>query len=321
MSQNGKPLRVLFVDDSESDELLMKRELRLAGYESVCLRVENEGSMQRALEEESWDIVICDYSMPVFSPFLALEVLKSSGQKIPFIVLSGTIEEERAISIIKAGADDFVTKQKMGRLPLAIKREIRAMAERMQSRFNLQASYDATIEAWGKALEMRDHFTSGHTQRVTDLTMRLARKLGLHGERFTNIHRGALLHDIGKMGIPDRILLKEGPLTAEERKEMERHPVIAYDLLRSIGFLKDAIPIPYCHHERWDGAGYPQRLKEHEIPVEARIFSVVDVFDALTSDRPYRSAWSNEMTASYLYEQKGKAFDPKIAQEFINMIL
>jgi len=317
---NGNLLRVLFIDDSEDDELLMKRELKTAGYKVLCLRVETEGAMQRALEEESWDIVISDYAMPLFSPFLALEVLKSSGQKIPFIVLSGTIEEERAISIIKAGADDFVTKQKLGRLPLAVKREIRAMAERMQHRFDLQNSYDATIEAWGMALEMRDHNTSGHTHRVTDLTMRLARRLGFSGDRFVNIHRGAILHDIGKMGIPDSILLKPGALTDEERREMERHPLIAYNLLSSIGFLKAAISIPYCHHEKWDGTGYPRQLREKEIPIDARIFSVVDVFDALTSDRPYRSAWSSGMTVSYIYEQKGKAFDPKIAQEFINMI-
>lgn len=181
-------------------------------------------------------------------------------------------------------------------------------------------AYDETIEGWSHALDLRDKETEGHTQRVTELTVRLASAFGFHGVDLTHIRRGSLLHDIGKMGVPDYILLKPGPLTDEEWVIMRKHPVYAYDLITPIAYLQPAIDIPYCHHEKWDGSGYPRGLKGQEIPFSARIFTVVDVWDALTSDRPYRSAWSREKTLAYISERSGTEFDPQVVEEFVRMI-
>jgi putative nucleotidyltransferase with HDIG domain len=185
----------------------------------------------------------------------------------------------------------------------------------------LEIAYDSTLEGWAKALELRDQVTEGHTRRVTDQTVRLAKAMGINGDALNHIRRGSLLHDIGKMGIPDRILLKPGPLTAAEYDIMKKHPDFAYEMLSKIEFLKPSLDIPYCHHERWDGTGYPRGLKEIQIPLAARIFSVVDVWDALHSNRPYRQEWPVERITEYLTKQAGSQFDPAIVQTFVSMIL
>ncbi len=185
----------------------------------------------------------------------------------------------------------------------------------------LEIAYDTTLEGWAKALELRDQVTEGHTRRVTTLTVRLAEAMGITGERLDQIRRGSLLHDIGKMGIPDQILLKPGPLTASEYEIMKKHPIFAYEMLSKIEFLKPCLDIPYCHHERWDGTGYPRGLKALQIPQAARIFSVVDVWDALHSNRPYRQEWPVERITAYLAKQAGTQFDPAIVQTFVHMSL
>ena len=192
---------------------------------------------------------------------------------------------------------------------------------------NLQASnrelvraYDTTIEGWSRALDLRDKETEGHTQRVAEMTIHLARNFGFSEAELLHIRRGALLHDIGKMGVPDNILLKHEPLTEEEWIIMQRHAQYAYDLLKPITFLAPALDIPYSHHEKWDGTGYPHGLKEEEIPLAARLFAVVDVWDALTSDRPYRSAWSEQEALAYIREQSGKHFDPQVVELFFKVI-
>lgn len=184
----------------------------------------------------------------------------------------------------------------------------------------LQKAYDATIESWGKALELRDKETEGHTERVVELTIKLARRFGLREDEIINIRRGSFLHDIGKLSIPDAILLKPGKLNEEEWEIIKQHPELAYNALSSIEYLKPSLDIPYCHHEKWDGTGYPRRLKGEEIPLSARIFAVVDVWDALTSDRPYRPAWSREDALRYIKEQTGKHFDPKVVEVFLEII-
>jgi putative nucleotidyltransferase with HDIG domain len=181
-------------------------------------------------------------------------------------------------------------------------------------------AYDSTLEGWSKALDLRDKDTEGHTRRVTELTDRLARDLGIGEAERVHIRRGAMLHDIGKMGIPDAILLKEGPLSEEEWKIMKQHPDLAMSMLSSISFLRHALDIPYCHHEKWDGSGYPRGLKGREIPIAARIFAVVDVYDALTSDRPYRRAWSGEDALDHIRSGAGSHFDPDAASAFIQQI-
>ena len=190
-----------------------------------------------------------------------------------------------------------------------------------QANIELILAYDATLEGWVRALDLRDEETSGHTQRVTDLTVRLARALGVDEAEVVDIRRGALLHDIGKMGIPDHILRKPGPLDAEEQAIMRRHPLYAYELLSPITFLRNALQIPYCHHERWDGSGYPRGLKGEQIPLAARIFAVVDVWDALRSDRPYRAAWPADKARQYIREQAGTHFDPAVVQAFLDLNL
>lgn len=189
-----------------------------------------------------------------------------------------------------------------------------------RSNLELMLAYDSTLEGWSKALDMRDRDTEGHTRRVTELTERLASEFKFTEEERIHIRRGAILHDIGKMGIPDNILLKEGPLSEEEWAVMRQHPVMAMEMLTSIAYLRPALDIPYCHHERWDGAGYPRGLKGEQIPLAARIFAVVDVFDALTSDRPYRRAWSVEDALNYIRSESGKHFDPKVVDVFMRVI-
>lgn len=186
-----------------------------------------------------------------------------------------------------------------------------------RSNFELVMAYDATIEGWSRALDLRDRETEGHTQRVTDMTLRLARKMGLSEERLTHIKRGALLHDIGKMGIPDYILLKPDGLTEEERHIMRQHPQLAYDMLEPIAYLRDTLNIPYCHHEKWDGSGYPRSLAGTQIPLEARLFAIVDVWDAITSDRPYRKGWPRNKALNHIREQSGKYFDTKLVELFL----
>jgi len=186
-----------------------------------------------------------------------------------------------------------------------------------QSNYELTRAYDETIEGWSRALDLRDHETEGHTRRVTEITLRLAASLGIDSSELTHIRRGALLHDIGKMGVPDLILNKPGILTDKEWEIMLRHPLLAFELLDSISYLRPALDIPYCHHEKWDGTGYPRRLKGEEIPLSARIFAVVDVWDALTSDRPYRPAWPPDQALAYISEQSGKHFDPRVVEVFL----
>jgi putative nucleotidyltransferase with HDIG domain len=189
-----------------------------------------------------------------------------------------------------------------------------------RSNRELSQAYDATIEGWSRALDLRDKETEGHTQRVTEMTLNLARAFGLPEEEILHIRRGALLHDIGKMGVPDHILLKPGELTDEEWVRMRSHPQYAYDLLKPIDFLAPALDIPYCHHEKWDGTGYPRGLKGEEIPVVARLFAVVDVWDALRSDRPYRNAWVIERVVEFIREQAGSHFDPKVVECFLELL-
>lgn len=188
----------------------------------------------------------------------------------------------------------------------------RAELEIQQAHKDLQQAYDSTLEGWARALDLRDHETEGHSQRVTELSLKLAAVMGISEAGSIHLRRGALLHDIGKIGIPDSILLKPGKLTAEEWKTMQKHPQYAYDLLFPIPYLRPSLDIPYCHHEKWDGSGYPRGLKGEEIPLAARIFSVADVLDALCSDRPYRKAWTTEKARQYILEQSGIHFDPSI---------
>lgn len=189
-----------------------------------------------------------------------------------------------------------------------------------QKNIELEEAYDHTLEGWAHMLEMRDRETEGHTRRVVDLTLRLARELGIAGEQFLHLRRGALMHDIGKMAIPDAILLKEGPLTGEEWEIMRRHPEYAYQILSEIDYLIPALDIPYSHHERWDGSGYPRGLKGEEIPLAARIFALADVWDALRFDRPYHKPLTDEEALEHIRRESGRHFDPQVVKAFLKIM-
>jgi HD-GYP domain-containing protein (c-di-GMP phosphodiesterase class II) len=188
-----------------------------------------------------------------------------------------------------------------------------------RSNTELSIAYDATIEGWSHALDLRDEETEGHTQRVTRMTGKLARLFDLSEVELVQVRWGSLLHDIGKLGVPDSILLKPGPLTDEEWVIMKKHPTFAYEMLSPIRYLRLALDIPYCHHEKWDGTGYPRGLKGEQVPIMARIFAVVDVWDALTSDRPYRKAWSTKEALDHIRSQSGKHLDPQVVEPFLSV--
>lgn len=187
-------------------------------------------------------------------------------------------------------------------------------------KFSINNAFDQTITAWAKLLEYGNYETFGHSQRVTFLSVRFAEHVGISGEEIRHFKRGALLHDCTKIVLPQAILLKPGPLSTEERRIVETHPQIAYEILSPINFLEKSISIPYSHHEKWNGTGYPRHLAGEHIPLFARIFSIVDVWDAITNKRVYKEAWSFDVSLQYLAEESGKSFDPNLVTEFLNMM-
>ncbi len=204
---------------------------------------------------------------------------------------------------------------------LAIAIDNSQMFENLQkSHMELTLSYDATIEGWAKTLELKDQETQGHSERVTLMTVKLARELGMSEEELIHVRRGAILHDVGKIGIPDKILQKPSQLTEDEMAVMREHPTLAYNVLSESVFLEKALDIPYSHHEKWDGTGYPRGIKEMEIPLAARVFAIIDVYDALRSNRPYRKAWSKRKTVKYINEQSGIHFDPRVVEVFLELV-
>ena len=328
------PLRVLIVEDSPDDAELLAREIRRGGYALEFERVDTGPAMEQALARHSWHLVTSDHAMARFDANAALNILKSSGVDIPFIIISGTMGEELAVTAMKAGASDYLVKGHLGRLIPVIQRELADVESRRGRRaaeqalrdgeqhavLELAAAYEATLEGWASALDMRDRATEGHSRRVTDLTVRLARKMGVSEADCVHIRRGALLHDIGKMGIPDSILRKPAPLSPDEWAIMQRHPEHARQLLAPIEYLAPAMDIPYCHHEKWDGTGYPRGLKGEEIPLAARVFAAVDVWDAIRSERPYSGAWSNEKSLAHLRSIAGTHLDPSVTAMFIELL-
>jgi putative nucleotidyltransferase with HDIG domain len=307
---NEPNLHVLVIEDSQEDAALMVRELKQAnGFNILYERVDNEREMRAAIEKKSWDIVICDYNLPGFGGERALAILEELELSIPFILVSGVVSQEMANKMVRRGAHDYISKDVIARLVPVIHRELA-----------LSSSQDELIHVLSVALEFKDWNTHGHSRRVADLTVQLARKMGINEVEIVHIRRGALLHDIGKIGIPDAILLKEGKLTAEEKTAMEMHPQFAYDLLKPVRFLGRALDIPYCHHERWNGTGYPRQLQDKQIPISARIFAVVDTFDALTSNRPYRERLPARAALDMIEDQSGRLFDPEVVSAFLSMM-
>lgn len=324
------PATVLIVDDNEASRSTLASMLREDGYD---LRFAINGldalSLTKSLQP---DLILLDQMMPGIAGTDVCQQIRSDPElaEIPVVFVTALDDRPTRILAFESGADDVLPKP-VDRLEVRMRvrniTRLNRYRNLVSGRKNLErvlgeleAAYDQTIAGWAQALEFRDAETKGHSERVTAWTIELASRLGFDETELKNIRRGALLHDIGKMGIPDSILLKPGPLTADERTEMERHPVIARDLMAPIDYLEPSIEIPYSHHERWDGLGYPQGLRGEEIPQTARLFSVIDVFDALTSHRPYRAAWSVEATLDYLQSHAGTQFDPECVVEFCALV-
>jgi HAMP domain-containing protein len=194
------------------------------------------------------------------------------------------------------------------------------IASIQQSKTNLVDAYTSTLEGWARAMDLRDNETEFHMRRVTELSLRLAKRMGIEGKQLTDLYQGALLHDIGKIGVSDVLLRKPGELTKDEWVQMRKHPQFAYEMLYPIEHLRSALSIPFCHHEKWDGSGYPNGLKGEEIPLLARIFAIVDVWDAMTSDRAYRKALPEEIAVKYIIESRGTHFDPRVVDAFLSMM-
>ncbi|HDS74495.1 MAG TPA: response regulator, partial [Firmicutes bacterium] len=293
-------LTVLVVDDDEPQRLLLEHLLSRKGYS-----VASVADGQTALEYTAAivpDVILLDVILPDMDGFEVCRRIRAteSLREVYILMLTGLSDREARLQGFDAGADDFVSKP-FDSLELTTRMRAVAKINRFRRLIEvrdrntvlaeeLQKAYNATLEGWSAALELRDHDTQGHTRRVANMTIALASHIGVDEEDKVHIYRGALLHDIGKIGIPDSILHKAGALTDEERELMRQHPIFAYDMLKHITYLRKALEIPYCHHEWWSGEGYPRGISGEEIPLSARVFAVVDVWDALSFNRPYRNA-------------------------------
>jgi putative two-component system response regulator len=321
---------VLIVDDEESGRQTLESILESEGY-----HIEMAENGMQALEKAKIllpDVILLDVMMPGMTGFEVCQRVRNDPllAEIPIIVLTALDDRESLLTALKAGADDFISKP-FDRFELRarllgitrLNRYHKIIEERtklQEANDQILEAYEATIEGWTRALDLRDKETEGHSQRVTELTIKLAKAYGMNADELPHIRRGALLHDMGKIGIPDSILHKPGALTDQEWTTMRKHPQFVYDMLKSVEYLQPALDIPYCHHEKWDGSGYPRGLKGEEIPIAARLFAIADVWDALISDRPYRDAWKKEETLTYIRDQSGKHFDPKIVELFFKEV-
>jgi PAS domain S-box-containing protein len=242
---------------------------------------------------------------------------------VPFISkgqVKGVLEVFHRVPFHVDGEWHALMETLAGQIAIAVD-NLMLFSDLQDSNLQLALAYDATIEGLSRALDLRDKETEDHTRRVTEMTVQLARVFGMDETEFVHLRRGALLHDIGKLGIPDAILFKPGPLTDTEWAIMRRHPEFAFEIFSTIEYLRPALDIPYCHHEKWDGTGYPRRLEKAAIPLAARLFAVIDVWDALTSERPYRQAWPQDKAIAYIGEQAGRHFDPHAVESFMKISL
>lgn len=324
------PSTILIVDDEYSGRETLQSVLEGEGYNLVM--AENGPQAIAKAKAILPDVILLDVMMPGMTGFEVCERIRNDPQvaEIPIIILTALDDRDSLLTGLKSGADDFISKpfdrfelraRLIGITRLNRYQKLLEEREKLQKAHSrLLDAYEATLEGWSKALDLRDRETEGHSRRVTELAIQLAQAMGMSEEEIIHMRRGALLHDMGKIGIPDSILHKPAQLTEEEWTVMRKHPQFAFDMLSPIEYLYESLEIPFSHHERWDGTGYPQGLKGEEIPLSARIFAVADVWDALTSDRPYRSAWSEEEARVYIREQSGKHFDPQVVELFFTVI-
>lgn len=321
------PTTLLIVDDQSRGREVLASVLAPEGYRLIF--ASNGVEAINAAQNVIPDLVLLDVMMPDMDGFEVCRRLRADPELalVPIFLVTALDDQASLLRGIDAGADDFVTKpfnraelRARVRTITRLNRFRTLLDEREQAAADVTRAYDATLEGWSRALDLRDHETEGHSRRVTEMTIRLARAMNIEESQIEHIRRGALLHDIGKMGVPDAILLKPGPLNDEEWVIMCRHPTMAYELLLPITYLHDALDIPWCHHEKWDGTGYPRGLVGEEIPLAARMFAIVDVWDALSNDRPYRKAWQPDAIYHHLVSLTGTHFDPAVTEAFLHVL-
>ena len=331
--------QILIVDDDAQVRDVLHQIFLSADY--GCLLATNGQEGLEVFRASRPPLTVTDLKMPVMDGIALLDGIRREDADAAVIVLTGAPDVKTAIDSLKLGAYDFIMKpvnvdellfaaeRALERRQLLIeRREYHALLERrveeathsLQSAYRqLQETYRTTLEALGSALDSRDVGTEAHSRRVHGYALATAREYGVPEADIADLEHGVLLHDIGKIGIPDAILLKSGPLTPEEWQTMRRHPEIGKRLIETIPFLRGAVPVVYSHHERWDGTGYPRRLKGKDIPLGARIFSVVDAFDAMTFDRPYSKAIPFEAAYTEIKRCAGSHFDPAVVEAFLRV--
>ena len=324
---SNKPI-VLIIDDEEIVRATL--DALLSGDYQLHFAENGIDGLALAMQTEP-DVILLDVMMPKLDGYEVCRQIRATDllAEIPIIMITSLDDRDSRLRGLRAGVDDFLPKpfdsmELLARIQTITRlnryRHIVEQRNQLESMHEeLLISYHKTIEGWVNALDLRDKETEGHTRRVSEKSVELAHAIGLKEDQLDNIRIGALLHDVGKLGVPDAILLKPGKLSEEEWKVMRLHPIYAYQWLSPIAFLKNAIDIPYCHHEKWDGSGYPRGLQGKEIPLSARLFAIIDVWDALSSDRPYRSALSTEEVMEYIKRESGKHFDPSLVEIFISM--
>ncbi len=338
VSSNSKP-GILIVDDEPSITKLLAEMLRHVGYS--CLECQSSQEALHLINTQRFEAVLCDVRMPGISGLELLRFARDKHLHLAFVMVTGVDDVRVGIQAMKEGADDYLLKPlhleavlvsvnhvlEQKKLECELENYRLHLEEIVQQRtdqlrgamWRIEQTYDETLQALAAALDLRDNDTAGHSRRVMAYAVEIAKRMGCSKEQMNTIARGALLHDIGKIGMPDAILMKPCPLTDEERTVMETHVIVGFSLLNHIEFLVGAAEIVLAHHERFDGTGYPHGLLGGEIPLGARIFAVGDTLDALISDRPYRRATSFAVAHEEIIQQSGKQFDPEVVSAFLSI--
>ena len=339
--------RILVVDDDEAIRNIVCAMLQNASYQCIQARSASE-ALEILDNGDNFHLVLSDLIMPEMDGVALLEQVKRRRQELPMVLVTAVHDISVALAAIRNGAYDYLLKPfEREQLLAVVRRALETYRLRMENRIyqanleikvrerteelskrteelsnalnELERSYDSILEALGDALDLKDAETVGHSKRVTAFTIEIARAMGLSPEVIRTLARGAFLHDIGKMAIPDAILRKPGRLGEEEVKCMREHSYLGYRMLKKIPFLSDVAEIVYAHQEHWDGSGYPRGLKGEEIPLGARIFAVADTLDAITSDRPYRPARDVEAARDEIRKWSGRQFDPEVVRVFLEI--
>ncbi len=331
--------RVLIVDDEDSVRTLLSRFLSSVGYDTAVADTADQAC--NSLKNADFEVVVSDIQMPGRNGLSLLSEIQRSHPQVAVVMLTGVQDVSTAVEAMKAGAHDYVLKPfELRRVADSVARalerhramlrkagEIEQLEEtvRRQTReiqaalSNLDAASEATLDALVTALDAREHETNAHSRRVAEYSMVLGEAMGVSGERLNDLRRGAMLHDVGKIGVPDHILLKPGPLTDAEWSQMRQHPIIGSWILNGVESLRPAADVVLSHHERFDGTGYPSGLKGSDIPLGARVFSIADSLDAITSDRPYHKGESFESAREEIESNAGAQFDPEVVRRFLSI--